>query len=74
MEHGRNLDLQREQLQILDAKQRLEGNLRELSAEFERYRQTTNDQLVSEQGQREALRVQANELKCRLDQVSGELQ
>ena len=37
-EHQRNLDLQRDQLQLHEVKQRLEGNLLELSSEFERYR------------------------------------
>jgi hypothetical protein len=47
-EQQRNVDIQREQLQTLDLKKRLELNLLDISQEFERYRQTTNDQLSSE--------------------------
>jgi cupin superfamily acireductone dioxygenase involved in methionine salvage len=73
-EHERNLDLQREHLQQSEVRQRLEGNLLDLSAEFERYRQGTQEQGANEQAQREALRGQVGEIKGRLEQVSGELQ
>ena len=38
VEQQRNLDLQRDQMQLMEQKKRLEGNLLDLSQEFERYR------------------------------------
>ncbi len=73
-EQQRNLDLSRENLQTMDVKKRLEINLLELSQEFEKYRQTTNDQLCCEQGQVQALQLQIQEIRGRYEDISNQLQ